>query len=837
MPRPESRRVVPRDDWELHTPEGDAGRTRSKRASSLSSSSRKASSRTKDESWLPHKSSSSFDAAWDRRDSRSTRKSRRSKDAFPVDSPGVRSRSSGASGHTNHAVVSPLPQSRLEPFTKGTPQTEPTMAETQGDVIPDTYVNVISEAFGRGADLYRDVLRVSPHASPRDIRIAYFRRGREVLSENSHALNAPATGTISRTVSNVAKLRFQAVSMAYEIISSPAWLEEYERYGLCEEESDEDDNEDEIGGLSFDAKSAARSVSSTSALRRTSSRYSRHSRTSKSVSGVHWNEEVEELVFDQDPEEFSFKTERDTESSKKDARKKSKKKKKKKKKRIAVEADDLERHLEQLDKEAENHFVDGFLDDLEQSIDQFLNFKGGDESDSPEEPSASSTASTNGDGIRKELFPEEEAVEKRRRKKSSRKKEALEVTPDRKPDRRKDPPSKPRKRPQKSEEIADEDFGPGSCTRMPSRSHAVDGALLDEDPFPAEVPPSDPFTSQDEQLEGAWGLRSDDLHQQESAVHVPRVPQDDNNSFSAPRNEEFYNGEFSPQQAAPRWGDKGVDVSGSEQPKNISTGSDGSLQQQNHSNPAQTGMDPWAGASNTEKFISVSADREKAGNVFVPVTSFPPLPPRPQEAGRQAGPRFTFDGPADIQVSETQAVTDDNASAAYTVDDTVSTLSASVVNREVNRDLTNSRHKQKNMDKVEETYQKINTTIDAIVSPKRTGSNPSAVVDPSKSPSNLSTGELHFFENLCGEELKSSPERGLATGDAETDFSVYFMAYLNALSNDLVHLGHAMSSWGPSGFMDAMTISETDLDGVLGVLEAEMDVVPDDIALMQKAFK
>ena len=46
-----------------------------------------------------------------------------------------------------------------------------------------TAMSIVHQAYGPGADLYRDILRVGPAATDREIRTAYFRRGRQVLQQ------------------------------------------------------------------------------------------------------------------------------------------------------------------------------------------------------------------------------------------------------------------------------------------------------------------------------------------------------------------------------------------------------------------------------------------------------------------------------------------------------------------------------------------------------------------------------------------------------------------------------------------------------------------------------
>ena len=211
--------------------------------------------------------------------------------------------------------------------------------------IPLNYIKTITEAFGRDADLYDDVLTVSRDSNPRELRISYFRRGREVLSEGE-TRKASEAATVGGSVSNTSKQRFQAVSMAYEILGNTAWREEYNEWGLPQ-------LDEQI------VKSAVRGRVGSPIIRRSSSM---ERPRSKGTNGVRWSEEVEELVFDQHP----------TEVPKSRAEARRSKKNRKPKKQIVVEGGHLERHLELLDKQAEKHFVFDFLDDIEASIDELI---------------------------------------------------------------------------------------------------------------------------------------------------------------------------------------------------------------------------------------------------------------------------------------------------------------------------------------------------------------------------------------------------------------------------------------------------------------------------------
>jgi curved DNA-binding protein CbpA len=95
--------------------------------------------------------------------------------------------------------------------------------------IPPFYFDTIAAGFGDEADLYTDVLRVSPDAPNIELRIAYFKRGREIMKEAGPSFSSADTENLPELV----RTRFQAVSMAYEIVSNPAWKEQYLQLGLA----------------------------------------------------------------------------------------------------------------------------------------------------------------------------------------------------------------------------------------------------------------------------------------------------------------------------------------------------------------------------------------------------------------------------------------------------------------------------------------------------------------------------------------------------------------------------------------------------------------------------
>lgn len=103
--------------------------------------------------------------------------------------------------------------------------------------IPESYVQSIHAGFGRGADLYQDVLEIPRDASDAVIRIAYFRRGREILAQGNYFNHFTDSSFSSQDIPGHIKTRFQAVGMAYEILSYPAWKREYLKAGLASSSS------------------------------------------------------------------------------------------------------------------------------------------------------------------------------------------------------------------------------------------------------------------------------------------------------------------------------------------------------------------------------------------------------------------------------------------------------------------------------------------------------------------------------------------------------------------------------------------------------------------------
>ena len=77
------------------------------------------------------------------------------------------------------ATVAVTPQSADSPYDEAPPAAAAAAAAAcMNTAPPRTAMTIIHRAYGPTADLYRDVLRIEPTATDREIRTAYFRRGR-----------------------------------------------------------------------------------------------------------------------------------------------------------------------------------------------------------------------------------------------------------------------------------------------------------------------------------------------------------------------------------------------------------------------------------------------------------------------------------------------------------------------------------------------------------------------------------------------------------------------------------------------------------------------------------
>lgn len=141
-------------------------------------------------------------------------------------------------GSSSSASFDPHRQSKQFQQVQATTKAE---AEgcNQSEEIPRCHVDNILRFYGgenmssASLDLYRDVLKVPREATDREIRIAYFRRGREILGDNGDTTGqtyAVAKAKATKLDPDT-KARFQAVSMAYEILSTPSWKETYLKQG------------------------------------------------------------------------------------------------------------------------------------------------------------------------------------------------------------------------------------------------------------------------------------------------------------------------------------------------------------------------------------------------------------------------------------------------------------------------------------------------------------------------------------------------------------------------------------------------------------------------------
>jgi curved DNA-binding protein CbpA len=310
--------------------------------------------------------------------------------------------------------------------------------------VPAANIRMIQGAYGENANLYTQVLQVETEfAKEQEIRIAYFRRGRQVLAQQQQDKQqlqegAGSAGTIA-DLSLVAKQRFQAVSMAYEILSQPSSKQLYDRVGLKRllKYAQEADNESDDASVPnvWKKHAGANANASSPILRRRNSFEDRTgssterldlSRTAsgrippstvarttiesvevapqESSAGIRWSEDVEELVFDQDPEERAFKTGKpiivaqygcdDDDESYADV---TPVKSNNRRQGVGAPTNDFVKNLERLDRATEstaNVYVDKFLEDVDASLDNIeVRFDdlikyvsdGGDEDDDEEE--------------------------------------------------------------------------------------------------------------------------------------------------------------------------------------------------------------------------------------------------------------------------------------------------------------------------------------------------------------------------------------------------------------------------------------------------------------------
>jgi DnaJ family protein C protein 9 len=90
---------------------------------------------------------------------------------------------------------------------------------------------ILSQAYGEGACLYETVLEVPRNATPSQLRKAYYKKA---LKYHPDKLN----GDLSTKERDAAKIKFQAISMAYTILSDEEKRAEYDESGDLYDDDD-----------------------------------------------------------------------------------------------------------------------------------------------------------------------------------------------------------------------------------------------------------------------------------------------------------------------------------------------------------------------------------------------------------------------------------------------------------------------------------------------------------------------------------------------------------------------------------------------------------------------
>lgn len=235
-----------------------------------------------------------------------------------------RSRSIGASSVCSSS--SSLPPSALR---KGKFDTSANSANDDNRPLLD--LSLIYSSYGEGASLY-NVLCVTPDADAADIRKAYLRQGRKTLLEYGIAhqndrgecsFSTSDTPQKLEDVPKVARRQFQAISIAYEILSTPELRSDYDEFGVVREQSSPQTDVSHPGH-----------------------------RRSRSGNSVRWRSYVEEkIIHDAHPDEHNHRKRRDEVSA------------------VLGENEGwLESHLQRLDDEAQMFFNGDILDELDESI-------------------------------------------------------------------------------------------------------------------------------------------------------------------------------------------------------------------------------------------------------------------------------------------------------------------------------------------------------------------------------------------------------------------------------------------------------------------------------------
>ena len=148
--------------------------------------------------------------------------------------PGPRNRSSSVSSTCSSSVVSSPPSVlRKGKFDVSGPVNAHPLPPPPFDL------SLVYAIYGDGVCLY-SVLHISPSAEDTSIRRAYLRQGRKALIEQGIAQKNDDDGCYSfvatdsprklEDVPHAARERFQAISIAYEILSNPEMKTEYDSY-------------------------------------------------------------------------------------------------------------------------------------------------------------------------------------------------------------------------------------------------------------------------------------------------------------------------------------------------------------------------------------------------------------------------------------------------------------------------------------------------------------------------------------------------------------------------------------------------------------------------------
>jgi DnaJ family protein C protein 9 len=101
-------------------------------------------------------------------------------------------------------------------------------------------MHVIEEAFGKDCDLYADVLQCEPTANKAQLRKAYYRAAL-VHHPDKQANNGVADGAADTDKSSNS-LKFQAVSLAYQILQDPEARTDYDETGHIPSDAPDDDD-------------------------------------------------------------------------------------------------------------------------------------------------------------------------------------------------------------------------------------------------------------------------------------------------------------------------------------------------------------------------------------------------------------------------------------------------------------------------------------------------------------------------------------------------------------------------------------------------------------------